>query len=38
MCNNELLQDLIDRTKAWNTSRGIKNDEGALVFDVYLDR
>ena len=38
MGNNELLQDLIDRTRAWNTKRGINNDDGALVFDVYLDR
>ena len=38
MGNDELVQDLIDRTEKWNTSRGISNLEGALVLDVYLDR
>lgn len=38
MGNNELLQDLIDKTRTWNTQRGISNEGGALVFDVYLDR
>ena len=38
MGNEETLKDLIERTKAWNTSRGIDNDDGALVFDIFLDR
>ena len=38
MGNDEKLQDLIDKTKSWNTERGIDNDDGALVFDIYLDR
>ena len=38
MDNEETLQDLIDRTETWNTQRGISNLDGALIFDVYLDR
>jgi len=38
MNNNETLQDLINRTRTWNTQRDISNDEGALRFDIFLDR
>ena len=38
MGNEETLKDLIERTKAWNTSRGISNEDGALAFDIFLDR
>ena len=38
MDNDELVQDLIDRTEEWNTQRGISNSDGALIFDVFLDR
>tara|TARA_B110000285_G_C14941465_1_gene522212 strand:- start:396 stop:662 length:267 start_codon:yes stop_codon:yes gene_type:complete len=38
MNNDEKVQDLIKRTRDWNQSRGIPLDDGALVFDVYLDR
>jgi hypothetical protein len=38
MNNDETVQDLIDRTREWNTQRGISNDDGMLIFDVYLDR
>ena len=37
MNNNEKLQDLINKTRDWNTQRNISNDDGMLVFDVYLD-
>lgn len=38
MNNTETLQDLINRTITWNTQRDISNDEGALRFDIFLDR
>jgi len=38
MNNNETLQDLINRTRNWNTLRDISNEEGALRFDIFLDR
>ena len=38
MNNDETLQDLINKTVTWNTQRGINNDEGALRFDIFLDR
>ena len=38
MNNTETLQDLINRTRTWNTERDISNDEGALRFDIFLDR
>lgn len=38
MGNEEKLQDLINKTETWNIQRGISNNEGALMFDVYLDR
>ena len=38
MGNEESLADLIVKTEAWNTSRGISNEDEALVFDIYLDR
>jgi len=38
MGNEETLADLIYKTQAWNTSRGISNEDEALVFDIYLDR
>ena len=38
MGNEEKLQALVDRTEKWNTQRGISNDDGMLIFDIYLDR
>ena len=38
MGNEERLQDLILKTKEWNTARGISNEDEALAFDIYLDR
>jgi len=38
MGNDENLANLIEKTYAWNTSRGISNDDETLKLDIYLDR
>lgn len=38
MENNKKVDELIYKTRKWNESRGIDNNDDALTIDVYLDR